>query len=231
MKHRRQAGQGMVEYALLLLLVAIGTLLALQLMGISVADVYCRVAGGFSPNACSATLCKDDFNNSSGSKVRNGPWNVSNGQMCIVGGGIVYDKCSMSNLAATDYSASLNDVALKTGNGYGIFFRATDTPAGTNGYAFQYDPGLKGFVVRKWVNGVEINPALAYKAAPANYDWYSQPHTLTIKVVGDTFTGYVDGQPVLSGKDSTYPSGGTGIRTWDSTELCLDQTAIDPIKP
>lgn len=231
MKTSRQFGQGMVEYALLLLLVVLVTFLALQLMGISVREVYCRVAGGFTPNACATTLCKDDFSSASGSKVRNGAWQVSNGQLCINGGGIVYDKCSMTSLTATDYSASLESAALKSGDGYGIFFRATDTPAGTNGYAFQYDPGLKGFVVRKWVSGKEINPPLAYKAVPANYDWYSKPHKLTIKVVGNTFTGYVDGQAVLTGKDSTYPSGGTGIRTWDSTKLCLDQSVIDPIKP
>ena len=232
MKHRRHAGQGMVEYALLLLLVAIVTLLALQLMGISVREVYCSVASGFTPNACAtSTLCKDDFNNLGGSNVRNGAWKSVNGQACIVGGGIFYDQCSMSKLTAADYSASLQGAALKSGNGYGIFFRASDTGKGTNGYAFQYDPGLKGFVVRKWVNGVEINPALAYTAAAANYDWYSQPHALTVKVVGDTFTGYVDGQPVLSGKDSTYAAGGTGVRTWDSTDFCLDQSVIDPIKP
>jgi Flp pilus assembly pilin Flp len=230
MKAKQQAGQGMVEYALLLLLVAIGTLLGLQLMGISVRDVYCRIASGFSANACSSALCQDDFNNLNGSQGVTGPWKTSDGQACIQGGGILLNKCSMNNMTGNDYTANIDGAALGAGDGYGIFFHATDTGSGINGYAFQYDPGLKGFVIRKWVNGREINPAIVYKSTPS-FDWYGKPHTLSVKVVGNTFTGYVDGNVMLVGQDNTFTSGGAGIRTWDSTILCIDKFSINPTTP
>ncbi len=190
-------------------------------------DVYCRVAEGIKTGACAKTtaFCNDDFNNLGGSQGLSGPWQTSGGQACIKGGGILFNKCSMSSTIPTDYTASLNAAALSAGNGYGIFFRATDTGLGTNGYAFQYDPGLSGFVIRKWVNGREINPSIVYKSMPG-YDWYSKAHTLEVKVAGNTFTGYVDGVAVLSGTDSTYATGGTGIRTWDSTNLCIDSFSV-----
>lgn len=226
MKAKQQAGQGAVEYAFLLLLVVVGTLLILQLMGISVRDVYCRVASGFSANACSLALCQDDFDNLNGSKGLTGSWKPSNGKICIEGGGTFLNKCSM-NMTDNDYTATLDGADLGAGNGYGIFFRATDTGSGINGYAFQYDPGLNGFVIRKWVNGREINPAIAFKSVPG-FDWYGKPHSLSVKVSGNTFTGYVDGKIMLVGQDDTYASGGAGVRTWDSTKLCIDKFSIDP---
>lgn len=217
----------MVEYALILLLIAIGTILAFQLMGVSISDVYCRVASGFKADACAKTtaLCNDEFSNLSGSGGLSGTWKAANGQACIQGGGTLYNKCSMSTVNATDYMASLDGATLSGGNGYGIFFRASDSGLGVNGYAFQYDPGASGFVIRKWVNGREINPSIAYQSKPG-YDWYGKPHKLEVKVVGNTFTGYVDGVAVLSGTDNTYTSGGTGIRTWDSTQLCVDNFSL-----
>ena len=130
-----------------------------------------------------------------------------------------------SSSTMSDYTVSLTKASLTAGNGYGIYFRATNVGAGINGYAFQYDPGAGGFVIRKWVNGVEINPAIAYVSKPG-YDWYSSPHTLEIKTVGNKFYGYVDGVLMLSGTDSTYTTGGAGIRTWDSTNFCADAFSV-----
>lgn len=228
------AGQGMVEYALILLLIAIASLLVLQLSGVSVSEVYCKVASGFSANACGKTAyCQDGFDNLNGWKTTSGPqtsWVTSNGQLCANGYGTITNKCSMSGMPSNDYVASINGANLSQGNGYGLFFRATDNGMGTNGYAFQYDPGLNGVVIRKWVNGAEINPALAFKSLPGT-NWYGSAHTLSVKVQGDTFIGMVDGIPMLTVKDSTYPSGGTGLRTWDSTQVCMDNFGINPIVP
>ena len=237
MNTKKPSGQGNMEYALILLLIAVAAIMIMQITGVSVESVFCRVAGGLGAKNCgSSTICQDDFTDLSGSLVKSGTWTVSNGQLCNSGGGgMVYNKCSMGNgsLPTNDYTASLNVANLTAGNGYGIYFHATDTGSGINGYAFQYDPGLGGFVIRKWVNGSEIfNPVLAV-AYVSNYNWYSQPHNLTVKVVGNTFIGYVDGQQVLSGTDpnNTYPTGGSAIRTWDSTNLCVDQFSLSPNTP
>jgi fructan beta-fructosidase len=232
---RNYAGQGMVEYALILLLIAVASLLVLQLSGISVRDVYCQVASGFSANACqqSTAYCQDGFDNPGGWQVATGAagsWTTSNGQMCTNGTGSVTNTCSMAGLPSSNYVVEVTNAKLDKGNGYGVFFRVTNSSAGISGYAFQYDPGLSGVVIRKWVNGVEINPALAFKSL-AGMDWYGAPHTLSVSVVGDTFIGMLDGNAVLTAKDSTYPTGGTGLRSWDSTSLCIDGFNINPIVP
>jgi fructan beta-fructosidase len=223
----------MVEYALILLLIAVASLLILRLLGISTRDVYCRVASGFQANACaqSTAYCQDDFNNPGGWQTSAGSstsWGTSNGQLCANGYNILANRCSMSGMPSNDYVAEINGAKLNQGNGYGLFFRASDNGQGMNGYAFQYDPGLGGYVIRKWVNGVEINPALGYKSTPGT-DWYGAAHKLSVSVVGDTFVAMVDGAPVLTVKDSTYPSGGTGMRTWDSTQVCMESFNVNPI--
>jgi Flp pilus assembly pilin Flp len=223
MKPGRNAGQGTVEYALILALVAIAIIVGLLLTGTSISSVYCRVVSALGAGSCSASLCQDGFNDLSGSQGLTGTWTASDGQVCNRNGGVLYNKCSMSNFTATDYSATLSGARLTAGNGYGIYFRATNTGKGVNGYAFQYDPGAKGFVIRKWVNGVEVfTPTLAQVTIP-NFDWYSTPHTLSVEAL----VGYVDGKVVLTAHDSTYTSGGTGIRTWDSTALCVDDFSIN----
>lgn len=227
MKPGKKAGQAMVEYALLLALVVLAVVLILNLLGLSVRDIYCRVAGMFSDNICSAALCQDDFTDLSGSQGQTGGWTASNGQACIKGGGTLYNKCSMK-LPPSDYTVSLSESALTTGDGYGIFFRATIAGSGVNGYAFQYDPGANGFVIRKWVSGREIfSPTLAQTFTPG-FKWYDQSHILSVRVVGNTFTGSLDGKVILTAQDSTYASGGAGIRTWDNTGLCVGTLTITP---
>jgi hypothetical protein len=229
-------GQGLVEYALILLLVAISSLLILQLSGVSIRDVYCRVAAGFSANACaiSTAYCQDNFKSLSGWQVTAGPstgWQIVNGQLCANGYGNLDNKCSMSgNMPSNDYVAEINGAKLNSGNGYGLFVRATQTGLGINGYAFQYDPGFTGLVIRKWVNGKEINPPLAFKSTPSA-DWYGAAHKLSAKVVGSTIIGMVDDVPVLTVNDSTYPSGGSSLRIWDSTQVCMDNFNINPVVP
>ena len=229
MRIKKHAGQAIIEYGLIVVLVAILLIIVLQIMGVSLQSIFCRVAGGLGVKNC-ATLCQDDFNDQASEKVRNGTWTLTNGQLCNFNGGIVYNKCSMaSNMTATDYTVTLQGAMLSAGNGYGIFFRTTDPGPGANGYAFQYDPGFRGFVIRKWVNGSEINPPLAFQQV-TGFDWYGRPHDLSVKVVGNTFTGFLDGQPVITGTDpdNSYPSGGAGIRTWYSSNLCVDQFRITP---
>jgi hypothetical protein len=223
MKKSRSAGQGMIEYAVILILAVVAVLLVLKLTGTSASNLYCRLISMFNGQTCAQTYCQDSFSNLSGSQMYQGAWSTSTGKLCSpANGGVILNKCSMASTTPSDYTVSLDNAALTSGNGYGIYFRTTNTGSGLNGYAFQYDPGASGFVMRKWVNGLEItSPTLARVAAPAGYNWYGSAHTLSVKVVGNTFTGYVDGVAVVTATDNTYTSGGTGIRTWDSTVLCV----------
>jgi hypothetical protein len=133
------------------------------------------------------------------------------------------------NLSQGDYTITVNGAVLNQGNGYGIWFRATNVEK-VNGYTFQYDPGhgYGAFIMRKWVNGNELSPfAVAY--APG-YNWTTTPRQVQIVAKGNTFTAYVDGKQVLQGTDSTYTQGGVGFRTWDNTTARFGNISVDPLK-
>jgi Flp pilus assembly pilin Flp len=220
-------GQGLVEYVILITLISIGIILALNFYGLSVRDVYCNIADKISNgNTCTVTqICQDDFstNLAGWTTLQGAKGSTTDGKFCPPTYTLILNACSTSK-KLKDYTVKLNGANLGSGNGYGVVFRAENTQNGMTGYVFQYDPGYSpgSFIIRKWANGVELNPPLA--VAPANgYNWYNTPRDIQVNVKGDTFTAYVDGKPVLTAKDSTYTSGGAGLRTWDSTQVCFDQ--------
>ncbi|MBM3128563.1 MAG: DUF1080 domain-containing protein [Chloroflexi bacterium] len=220
-----QAGQGMTEYSLLLVLFLLGVILVLTLFGVDLQGAYCRVvsAVGFA-NACGSYF-SDDFGNLGNWKIVNGNWQTKDGD--LVGGpgeGRIFH-----DLSHGDYTITVNGAVLNQGNGYGLWFRATNT-SNVNGYTFQYDPGYAGgaFIMRKWVNGNELSP-FAVARAPG-YNWYGTSRDIQIVAKGSTFTAYVDGKPVLQGSDSTYTHGGVGFRTWSSTTARFGKISVDPAK-
>jgi hypothetical protein len=226
-----QNGQGLVEYVLLLTLLVIGLVLVLSLMGISVSDLYCRAANSISPGkACKElkTYCQDTFDgNTSGWQNVSGGSTITNGQMCISNYMQTLNKCSMT-MPDSDYVINLNGVTLTQGNGYGVYFRSTLTGSGINGYIFQYDPGAGNkLLIRRWINGVEVMTPLAM--VPINSTIYNVPHDFKIVVKGSTYTVFMDGAQVMTATDSTYPTGGVGIRSWDSTTTCLNDFSISQI--
>jgi len=226
-------GQGLVEYAILISLIAVGVGLALNLYGVSVRDAYCyaadKVSGG---EACKPVLvCEDDFSAdlAEWKAIQGKNGSIADGKFCPISYALSLNACSMSkNL--DNYIVTINDVTLSSGSGYGIVFRAENPPNGMTGYVFQYDPGYYpgSFIIRKWVNGRELSVPIAVAKAPG-YNWYNTPHDLSVVVKDNTFTAYVDGVEVVAAQDSSYPTGGAGIRTWDSTLVCLDQFQIQLI--
>ncbi len=250
-------GQGLVEYALIIAIVIVGLLVSLNLMGVSLKDAYCSVAGALGASTCAppsnTTVCQDTFDTaqSNGEKqdgehkddegkdkgddhkkddkkdipgwdVLKGKWSLENGQMCGgPGQGRIINTCSQeANL--TDYTITLDSATLDKGKGYGVYFRTSEGKHGLNGYVFQYDPGYAGgaFIFRKWVNGHELRPFAVQRVQ--NFDWHDTPHDIKVVVEGNTFTAYVDGQPVVTATDDSYTEGGAGLRTWDGTNVCFD---------
>jgi hypothetical protein len=221
-------GQGLVEYALLLALLVIGMILVLSLSGTSLSDLYCRVASGIGGGkACNEQkmYCQDNFDgDTSGWQNVSGAPTMQNGQMCFPNSMQVMNKCS-TQMTQSDYVINLNDVTLMQGNGYGVYFRSTLTGSGLNGYAFQYDPGAgNALLIRSWINGREVISPIA--RVPINSTIYNVPHDFKIVTKGDTFTVFMDGVQVMTAKDSTYPTGGVGLRSWDSTSGCFNDFSI-----
>jgi pilus assembly protein Flp/PilA len=52
----QEEGQGLVEYALILTLVAIVVIAILLTLGPAVAQVYCRIAGALEPGSCAGAI-------------------------------------------------------------------------------------------------------------------------------------------------------------------------------
>lgn len=238
MEMKRQRGQGTAEYALLLVLVAIGVFLLLQLMGISVRDAYCKTVQAISgsPVCAPQEYCGDDFAGGTEAwRTARGQPVSQNGKLCLQKDSQTFNTCSMQQ-GQGDYVIRMDDVVLDKGNGYGVFFRTTDTDKGASGYIFQYDPGMKyhgyppngAYLIRRWVNGREVWTPLAITPIPDG-DIYNTPHDIEITVKGNTFTVKVDGQQVLQAADSTYASGGVGLRTWDNTQVCSGGYSLLPV--
>ena len=225
-------GQGLLEYAVLIVLVVAAVILILYVSGVNLRDLYCSITGKLGGQACQA-YCQDGFASLSEWTMRsNTGWNVVDGRLCNTGKyeQQVFSSCASKQKLPEKYEIKIDLAELSAGDGYGVFFRMQSTsPA--NGYVFQYDPGLGGaFVVRKWVNGWEVNPPLA-RVVPKNYTWLNQERDIRLEVDGFTTTAYVDGEKVLSFTDSTYPAGGgSGFRTWDSTQACFDDFTIVPAR-
>ena len=216
-------GQSVVEYALLVSLVAGALALAMALMGISVRGVYCSVARGLGSDAMCGVYFSDGFDDLSGWFVERGKWRVSDG--LLHGGrgeGRIY-----RDVDADDYTITIDGASLAKGRGYGVFFR-TDPGPPMNGYSFQYDPGwgAGAFVMRKWVHGHELSP-FAVARAPG-FDWYGEDRQVQVGVDGDHFTAIIDGEIVLEGSDDTFGSGGIGLRTWGGSDVSFDGVVVTP---
>lgn len=232
----KQRGQGLAEYAIIILLVALAVVLGITLMGEKTRDTYSEVAEALGGDGVNANFCESDMTSAgdwSFAGNGTGSWSLADGQMCRVTdnqNGYAYSTCSQTEAMKdpSDYTIHLEDVVLKRGQGYGVMFRLQDYDSSPNGYAFQYDPGLDGLVFRKWVNGWEVWNPLDYQQL-VNYEYYLVPRDIDIVVKGNTMAAYIDGELVLSASDDTYDAGGVGLRTWGSTEVCFDDFAITAI--
>jgi hypothetical protein len=128
-------------------------------------------------------------------------------------------------MTESDYVINLNGVTLKQGNGYGVYFRSALTSSGINGYVFQYDPGAgNALLIRHWINGREVMTPLA--RVSINSTIYNVPHDFKIVIKGNVFTVFMDGVQVMTAQDSVYPTGGAGLRSWDSTSGCFNDFSI-----
>ncbi|MEA3351136.1 MAG: Flp family type IVb pilin [Chloroflexota bacterium] len=220
---KTEHGQGAVEYALIAALIAVTVALSLSATGTSVKDMFCIVASGLgAEELCGNTVAfSEDFSDISDCEVAWGRWSIKDGKLHGSRWGGIFNK----DFSGEDYTLTVGSANLSQGNGYGIFFRAQDYDR-PEGYIFQYDPGWGGgaFLFRKWVDGHEIHPFAVQR--DSDFDWHGEDHEIQVKVEGDTYTAYVDGEEVLNASDSTYQEGGVGFRVWDRTEVDFDDLSI-----
>ena len=166
-------------------------------------------------NTGSAVLFNTDFSSMAGLNPLQGGWKLVNGVLVPTVAG--ENRLAFGDPAWTDVQLDVN-ATLNSGRGYGVYFRSDGKP-NISGYCFQFDPGWNppagSFVVRTVKNGSESSQPIASFPMPAGYSIYGKPHDITISAVSSHIVIKVDGVTVLDFYDSTFASGGAGLRSWD----------------
>jgi type II secretion system protein G len=165
-------------------------------------------------NTGSTILFNTDFAAMAAKPLVGAKWSVVNGQLVppVTGGSVAFGDTDW-----TDVQLDVN-ATISSGSGYGVYFRA-DGRSKISGYCFQYDPGVGNkFIVRKVVAGVESAP-IAQVKFPAGFSVYDASHAITISAVGSHIVCKVDGASMLDFNDTTFASGGAGLRSWGSSAV------------
>ena len=171
----------------------------------------------------------DDFNDGDTDgwfAAKGSDWHLEQDRYCA--GPVRKEHRSFAGDSAwTDYTVTTT-AELSRGKGYGVYFRATNAK-NVNAYVFQYDPGYsKGaFLFRQVVNGREKRPFAINRVR--DYDWYHQSSTVSVKVQGNTFTAYVDGQEVLKASHDAFKTGQSGLRNRRASSVCFDDMTVTPL--
>lgn len=233
----KRAGQSIVEISLLLALVSITALVGLNLVGVNLNAVFCRIATGLGADETCAPIIASteppDVPEASAEPIK------------------MEDFCQGPNpqsrfqpVDANDYQVTLDQAIKRAGDGHDIFFRATNTTIGPgdpkkvgslNGYSLRYTPSTKdkgttvpaSIAIVKWTGGNRVTPDLETLTLP---DGYGAGNNIMLNVTGDTFIVTVDGKEVIRTKDSTYNTGDIGFLTNTAgTEVCFNNVLIQPL--
>jgi hypothetical protein len=224
------AGQGMVEYALILVGVVLIVILALTTTGTSVEQVYCRALSSLGGEGCGG--CSYAFNNISEFSSWDGPRkdndiSINNNKACFEGHNNGYhhylDPCA-ENMGGDDFVVNVKGATSvsypgKNNAGVDILFRSQDE---NNGYLFTYVGWVNQVRFWKKVEGRWI----LMKAVRVPPGWDGQENDFQLEVKGDTFTAYKDGSPIAQAVDDTYTEGSAGIRTRKSAVTCIESMQI-----
>jgi len=228
-----ETGQSLVEYCLLLVLIAVIVLGSVWLVGMQVSRAYGTVhtnIGESEEVPTPAPTATPEEGSSSWQEWREaagGGWRAETTRYCVDQQGEHRSFYGAENW--TDYIVRVK-ANLYQGEGYGVFFRAIDV-SHVSGYVFQYEPacrylGREGcFSFRKVVGGGVEYP-FARSGAPSDYEWYNAAKDIEVRVEGSSFRAFIDGEEVLMGTDGEYTHGQVGLRTWDASEVCFWEFTI-----
>lgn len=224
---KRDVGQGVIEYVLILALLAAVAVLALSAMGVSLQNVLNEVVSALGalgveqeqPPSCEV-FYQSQFDRGINEwyQLKKGLWS---GKWQNIAGKMVGDPLAAALLKSVkrdDYIVTAASIELKkvrdSYQGFALIFRAAALADDLEGYMFEFekkdaaDPGLMYF--SKWVRGYQVFPPLASVAVPANFNW-NEVQQMRVTVQGDTFTALINGQEVLRARDATYTQGYVGM--------------------
>jgi Flp pilus assembly pilin Flp len=233
-KARSQAGQGLVEYVLILVFIVLVSIAGLNLLGADVATGYWQIATAFGGLV-------DDFGRDlsrwsaatgsimwNGLKQAAGSWKIKDGRMI----GDPWALNLFNNYTGSDLSIDLKGAKLDTQgtdwNGYGTLFRGTRNSNGTyNGYGFEFEEHPKGTVkmyFSRFDNGYQTQ--LGTPTTVPTGLTLKDAQNVTVTAQGNTFTATWNGKPLVSATDKTYKSGQVGVYTNVGSAASFDSFAI-----
>ena len=217
---RREKGQGLVEYALIVALVAIVAIAALILLGKGSRDAYETTLHAFE-GSDTAEYLRDDFEGSSPFSWQSiwGAWQIVNGQLTST------DRWSkaVAALPGPDYTFSLDMQTMESNGSYiwevsCVVFRFQNTD---NYYAVvpKTDGNLE---LAKMQNG-QWRPWLAW--APTGADPMKM-HNYQVEANGNRIQVWMDGVKYIDYTDpDPIPDGGIGV-TNDGSVGAIDNVEV-----
>lgn len=254
-QNQKERGQGFLEYALILVAVALGALIILNLFGVSTGELYRTAVSaiGLSPSGSGpseeaalpgapsappeeeGSLFEDDFSEGLGgwtflsSKFWQGTVTEQDGKMMVGPMGAAF----ATGFSGTDYTVTLNGAELQkkasNNEGFNVIFRSNNTTTSFDGYTFSIDkPKNKDtgtLYFYKWENGVQMEQPISSAAVPSGFNW-DNPGDIQVRVEGSNFTAAINGQTVLTGSDSAYTQGGVGLSSNFGSYLLVDSVSI-----
>jgi Flp pilus assembly pilin Flp len=236
----RRKGQGIVEYAVILGLIALVVVFALGAMGISVGDVYAAIVQALGGEVDCKTYYHSDFGTPpTWTEIKNsfwgkfGSWQVQDGKLVSPRSGAML----LNEYSGSDYNISLSGIRLENHasawNGYGVMFRSSlDAKNRLNGYMFEFERRTRKEPVTMyfsyWVNGTQVVMTPPGKMTiPANSGW-DNPANLSISVQGDTFVASMNGKKIMEVTDpkNLYTEGAVGLASNAGSSIVVDDVAV-----
>lgn len=239
-RSKKEIGQGIVEYALIMVLISLVTIGGMSAAGVSIRDVYQDVVDAFNGSGTTQALRNfyaDTFDvDGDLSNWTQARWNsYYGGRWRAQDGKLKSDRFAaafLDDFGQDDYTLTATGVVFdnqkQVWQGGLLYFR-TD-PVAEEGYVFEIEKRNRGqdaqIYFRKWSNGYQLDPPLASAPIPAGYD-FENPTDIQVQVSGDTFTAFMDGEEVLQTSDSTYSSGTVGLASNWGSRMEVDDISID----
>lgn len=221
--------QGVVEYALIVLGIALVIILALNLLGVELNDVYCQVSGFLGGKGCDGQLdssasCSYAFDDEEDlenwvTQGQGASLGIEGGQLCTSNSSFhTFDGCGES-VDSDDFIVHLEGVVIESVNASngGIDFMFRRNQQG-DGYRFSYSTSSN--VIIFWKEFGSKRVLIGRAIVPS--DWRGESINFILKVKGDTFSAYRDDELILTASDGAYSEGGFAWRNKPGSKSCID---------
>ena len=231
----KDKGQGLVEYALIVIGIALTVILVLNLTGVQINELFCRITGALGGQTCEekavleAKGCSISFDDASDTESWNGKdvnsqFTFENGKMCNTGKSFnFFESCEESKIDQ-DFTVYLKGITIeRTGTketGVDFMFRTDDS---RNGYRFSYSSSSNVIIIWKRVSNKWV--MIDYSLTPQ--EWGNESVDFKLEVKGDTFKTYKDDELLLVVNDDTYGDGKFAWRNKPGSKSCIDEISFE----